>query len=270
MSRSAIVGTGVAVLIAAGLYYFQDPLRRSRFPEVPSPISSPVAQSPAPPPPIRYAVTLKDQANPSPLPGTAPKTLPQLDDSDESILTALTTTLGKGRFAALLNPKGLVRRFVITVDRLTEPHSLSADYSIVTPVEGAFEVSRDGGNHFINQKNYARYDPYVSLLDETHIQPLVAIYTHFYPLFQTAFHDVKPTAYFNDRLIEVIDHLLETPYVEVPIQLLQTSVYYRYKNVRLEGLSVGQKSMIRTGPANTKIILSRLKALRQALTQLGH
>ena len=41
---------------------------------------------------------------------------------------------------------------------------------------------------------------------------LAALYVRFYPLFQQAYRDLGyPNGYFNDRLVEVIDHLLVTP-----------------------------------------------------------
>ena len=38
------------------------------------------------------------------------------------------------------------------------------------------------------------------------------MYKQYYPLFQQAYVDLGyPEGYFNDRLVEVIDHLLATP-----------------------------------------------------------
>ena len=49
---------------------------------------------------------------------------------------------------------------------------------------------------------------------------LVSTYTRYYPLLQTAYEDLEhPPQYFNDRVIEVIDHLLTTPDLQRPVAL---------------------------------------------------
>jgi len=54
---------------------------------------------------------------------------------------------------------------------------------------------------------------------------LIAVYVEYYPLFQQAYDDLGyPSAYFNDRLVEVIDHLLETPDTKDPM----LRVYHRF------------------------------------------
>jgi DUF3014 family protein len=86
------------------------------------------------------------------------------------------------------------------------------------------------------------------------------------PLFQEAYEDLgHPNAVFNTRLIEVIDHLLQTPDVPGPIRLVQPSVYYRYADPRIEALSSGQKLLIRMGPQNAGVIKSKLREIREEL-----
>ena len=68
-------------------------------------------------------------------------------------------------------------------------------------------------------------------------------YRHFYPLFQQAYVDLGyPDGYFNDRLVEVIDHLLATPDVAGPIKLTQPSVFYQYADPSIEERSAGRSS----------------------------
>jgi len=105
----------------------------------------------------------------------------------------------------------------------------------------------------------------VRSLDE---QQLMAIYTRYYPLFQDAYANLgHPPQYFNDRLVEVIDHLLATPDVKGPIKLTQPNVLFEYADPKLEALSAGQKVLIRMGSANATVVKDKLRALRAKLVQ---
>ena len=85
-------------------------------------------------------------------------------------------------------------------------------------------------------------------------------------LFQQAYEGLGyPSQYFNDRLVEVIDHLLATPDVTGPIQLARPSVMYVYADPALEGLSSGQKTLLRMGPQNAAAIKAKLTELKNAV-----
>jgi hypothetical protein len=94
---------------------------------------------------------------------------------------------------------------------------------------------------------------------------LADIYLRFYPLFQEAYEDLGyPDAYFNDRMIDVINHLIATPNINDPIILHRPHVLYEFIHPELEALSSGQKLLIRLGSRNSikvKQFLIELKAL---------
>ena len=76
-----------------------------------------------------------------------------------------------------------------------------------------------------------------------------------------------PDGYFNDRLVEVIDHLLATPEVAGPIKLTQPGVFYQYADPSIEERSAGQKAMIRLGSQNAAIVKEKLRALRKEVVK---
>jgi hypothetical protein len=94
---------------------------------------------------------------------------------------------------------------------------------------------------------------------------MVELYKRFYPLFQEAYIDLGyPQRYFNDRVIEVIDHLVETPEIEETIVLIRPHVLYEFADPNLEKLSSGQKILIRMGNENAlkaKKFLGELRTL---------
>lgn len=77
----------------------------------------------------------------------------------------------------------------------------------------------------------------------------MAVYVHFYPPFQQQYEEVGyPDKYFNDRLVQVIDHLLAAPEVQAPVLLTQPKVMSQFADPKLEGLS--QKILVRMGGEN--------------------
>ncbi len=97
----------------------------------------------------------------------------------------------------------------------------------------------------------------------------IKIYTYFYPLFQTAYEQLGyKNAYFNDRLVYVIDHLLETPNPPDPLLLAQPAVLYTYADPSLENLSSGQKILLRIGQHKRLRTLKILESYRSNLTDL--
>ncbi|HKC44456.1 MAG TPA: DUF3014 domain-containing protein, partial [Burkholderiales bacterium] len=75
--------------------------------------------------------------------------------------------------------------------------------------------------------------------------------------------------YFNDRLVEVIDHLLATPTVTGPIKLARPWVLYEYADPALESRSAGQKALIRMGPENAARLKAKLREIRQRVTGIA-
>jgi phosphoglycolate phosphatase-like HAD superfamily hydrolase len=130
---------------------------------------------------------------------------------------------------------------------------------------GRFQVVSDDGNFVVAKKNADRYATYMYVADRIDPKTAAAWYKRNYPLFQQAYRDLGTNGYFNDRLVEVIDHLLAAPEPKGNQQLIPAKEGYVYANQALEQLSVGQKFMIRVGPANEAKLKAKLQALREAI-----
>src|SRR5690606_6346806 len=110
------------------------------------------------------------------------------------------------------------------------------------------------------------YDALVKMVQAMDVAQVASAYQRYYPLFQEAYQDLGyPDGYFNDRLVEVSDHLLATPEGDGPIRLTRPSVYYEFADAQLEALAVGQKTLIRIGPRNAAVVKQKLRELRQAV-----
>ena len=114
--------------------------------------------------------------------------------------------------------------------------------------------------------NYQRYDAIVAQISAADLNAVHELYRRYYPLFQKAYEGLGyPDRYFNDRLVEVIDHLLAAPDIDGPVLLTRPHVLFQFADPQLEALSSGQKLLIRVGPAHRATIKASLRALRALL-----
>lgn len=235
------------------------------------PVAEPAADAPGPVAPA----AVEDEGPAFPLPSGLPERvtpdnlmpLPALDDSDRYFELSLADILGSG-IGELLVDSALIEKFVATIDNLPRD-TVAERIRPVGRLERPFAADgQDGSGEFmLNPANYDRYDLLVNMLARADQAALVDTYQRFYPLFQEAYEKLGyPDAYFNDRVIEVIDHLLQTPEVDQPVMLVQPNVLYEYANPALESLSAGQKLMIRIGPDHAVRVKQFLEEMRDRLT----
>jgi len=259
-SDRPIIWGAAAVVVAGviGLYLYA---HRG----VPQPVPAPAPASHGAPqvaPPAAASAPLVEH----PVPGdSGPAGLPALDQSDTLFHDALTGLPGAEAVEKLLVPENIIRHIVVTVDNLARKR-VAVEQRPVRATSGRFETLGSGDQLALDPQNYVRYRPFMEVVRAVDMRHLVQLYYHFYPLFQSAFDDLGyQDAYFNDRLIAIIDHLLATPEVTGPVMLVQPNVMYRYADPALEALSPGQKTLIRMGPANEALIKARLRELKTQL-----
>jgi hypothetical protein len=231
-----------------------------------TPSSPPVTNAP---PPVLHPIEAAPVA-------AAPE-LPELGKTDAYVIQALGSLLGQPNFRAFVLADDFVRHVVATVDNL--PRS-QASWTVwpVNRTPGRFSVlgveTAASQYEIINGENPARYTPFVKFIESVDATRAVALYVQMYPLFQQAYEELGfPKGYFNDRLVEVIDHLLATPVVTEPIQVklvevkgsvksLQPWTRYEFADPALEQLSAGQKILLRVGPGHLQRLQAKLRDFR--------
>jgi hypothetical protein len=244
------------VVIGAGAWYFLS----SRTPTPPPAAAVPPPPAAPPEPATLHPVPQADQGAKDLGP------VPPLNDSDTTMLTALGSVASPSAVKHFLIPENIVRRMVVTIDALARP-KLAPQKMPVEPVPGVFLVDGDELHSTLDAHNYARYRPLVAVVRDLDMQRVANVYFHFYPLFQNAYQSLGlPNAYFNDRLVEVIDVLEKTPEPTGPVDLVRPGVMYQFADPALEGLTAGQKILIRMGPENAAVIKSKLAELRAIVT----
>lgn len=197
--------------------------------------------------------------------------LPALDESDEVMQKVFARFYDPVKLAELFIFKEFVRHVVVSVDNMTTK-KMPRQFVFTQSPAASFMVEKtsDENEFILDEENFERYRRFINFIDVVDNQHLVSVYVRYYPLFQEAYVELGyPGRYFNDRLIEVIDHLLQTPDVKGPIKLLRPKVFYHFADPLLEDLSAGQKLLIRIGHKNAVQVKTRMKGLRQILTTLG-
>jgi len=256
----------IFVVLVAGLagafWFFQDDILPPADepvvvqPEVVSEVS-PTSDSPAHPmiPPSQPALSDRKLVP-----------LPPLDDSDSYFLLALVDIFGADVEHMLVN-EALIDNVVATIDNLTRSH-VAEKIRPVGRLSDPFVADATGndGIYTLNPDSYARYDLLVNLVVRADLEFITETYRRFYPLFQESYLRLGyPDGYFNDRVVEVIDHLLVTPEPTEPIRLVRPHVLYEFADANLEALSSGQKLLLRVGAEHAAEIKRVLKEFRELI-----
>ena len=250
-----LIGAVALALVACGAWYWYAG-RHHAPPAAPAPAAAPAVTSREP-----------QIANPVPAADSGAAALPALNDSDQVTRDSLAGVFSRAAVEQFLVPQNIVRHVVVTVDNLPR-RKVAVDLRPVKPTPGQAVTSTQGEIVTLSEANFARYTPLARVVQATDVQALAVVYVRLYPLFQQAYEDLGyPGKYFNDRLVEVIDHLLQTPEVAAPIPLVQPRVMFEYADADLESRSAGQKLLIRMGPANARIIKAKLRALRAEIVK---
>jgi hypothetical protein len=193
---------------------------------------------------------------------------------------ALIGFLGRHAVQRFIQLEDFPRKFVATVDNLGRSHAPPMIWPI-NPAAGRFKVAQGREGAVISDLNRLRYTPLVLLAEQMDIAQTVELYVRMYPLLQKSYEELGFRGRnFNDRLLQVIDQLLQTPPAghTVGVQLVEVKgavpslrpwVRFEFVDPALESLSAGQKIMLRIGPDNHNRIKAWLSALRTEILKHG-
>jgi len=264
-----LIGAMGAFIFFQGRMTNQEDVSIPAATETAEPIKKPIIHYPVPEP-VQTEVPVTDkpaQKNEEKKPVTTATAAP-VQETEQSVEQVLQQLVTDTSILDLLYLENFIQRFVLMIDNLPEK-SLPRAYMPLKAPGGRFIVSGTEDAPQTSSRNHKRYQRYVKLLQSINPELAIKFYTHFYPLFQKAYEQLGyKNAYFNDRLIFTLDHLLDTPAPKEPILLSQPSVLYIYADPLLEQRSVGQKILIRIGPENRTKVLNVLADFRRELSNL--
>jgi hypothetical protein len=257
------IGVVAAGAVAATFWWFQ--VRApAPAPAATAPPSSAVSEAAAPgeAPPVRHPI----EAAPAAVAADAAASLPPLADSDSVFRPAISALIGEKALVEFFAMTGLAARIVATVDNLPRSKVATSMLPVRGP-GGGFIVDGVADGLGIGAANAERYSAHLRLAESVSMDRLAAAYVGLYPLLQQAYRELGyPQGHFNDRLVEVIDHLLATPAVDEPIPLVQPKVLYQFADPDLESRSAGQKLLLRMGAGNAARVKKTLLEFRREIT----
>jgi Protein of unknown function (DUF3014) len=271
--RGAVAAAAVLIALAlgGGWYWWQQ--QHPKLPPLQPAATEPAPVATAPAPAASEPAILHPIDVPAATAAEAPRTL---DQSEGVIAQALAALLGNKPGASMVRRDDFVRRAVVTIDNLGRTHAAPRLWP-VNPMAGKFTVLREGDKEVIAQGNSARYSAFVALAESLDTARAVALYKQNYPLFQAAYKELGyPRAYFNDRVVAVIDQLLATPEPTGPLAVRLTEVKgevastqpwtrYEFADPQQEALPAGSKMLLRMGNDNARKLKAKLREFRAAI-----
>jgi hypothetical protein len=268
MSIAAVVALLLTAIGLGALYWYQH-----RAPVTTDRGAPQVAEAPSAPAPAASEPAIRYPVDPS-LAGSAPATT---GDAQSQWKQALVDLLGQSAVVRFVYTEDFAHRFVATVDNLARPHAPPRLWP-VQPTSGRFSVTGNGELRNIANENAMRYSPFVNMVVAIDARRAAAIYAQMYPQLQRAYEQLGyPGRYFNDRVVEVIDHLLQTPEPPASGPLMQLAeikgsvpstqpwLRYEFADTDLQSLSSGQRILLRVGPAHRATLKAKLRDFRAVL-----
>ena len=250
---------------------------RSQAPAELAPLATPAAPAAPVEPPAPSLATAESANVPAtpaqPLHPLAPAAQALTADDASSLDRMAREWLGARALQFLVMP-GLAHHMVATIDNLPRGHAAPRLWPL-SPVGGKLQTqpSAQGGLQ-IAADNSARYDAVVAFVTGLEPATVVQWYRQAYPVLQQTYEELGyPGQYFNDRLVAVIDHLLQTPQPQEPLGLRLVQVQgqvapqqpwlrYELADPDLQARSAGQKILLRLGSAHRAAMMAYLQALR--------
>ena len=239
-----ILGGLVLIALAAGIWYWQK------------------RHSPEDVPPVTDQAIATDE--PKILHPIAPTTD---DGANLSASDRISALVGAPRFEAMFVTDDIVRRIVATVDNLPR-QKVAVQLLPAKPLASNFLTAGKEDELVLGAANFERYTPWIELVDSLDPDATFELYRRLYPQFQAAYENLgNPDGYFNDRVIEVIDHLLATPEPPATIALARPNVLYEFADPALEAESSGRKLLLRMGPGNAARVKMKLRDIRDRIAK---
>lgn len=190
----------------------------------------------------------------------------------EWLVPKLEQTLIEPALLNLLNKEQLIENFVVFIDNAAIG-AIAKEFSVLKGPTEKFsakqpQIDVQGEmSYVVDENSYQRYNGHAQLLTIIPTDFIIEMYDDLRPDIEDAYQQIGYADNdFNEKVLLVIDQLLQVPVLEAPPELLSPSAMYVYKDESLEQLSDIQKLLLRMGPKNIQKIQQKLKEVQQKLT----
>ena len=246
----AIAVAAVAAIIVAGVVWMQFTGGEPE-PEAPPPAPPPVAKVEPPPP------------EPEP----APIVLPPIDESDDAMRAMIEGLSAHPRLGDAIAVDSMARAFVTAVVAVANGESPRSTLLYLEP-EQNFAIAEREGKVVIDPASFERYTWITGVFSSLDATGAAQLYADLEPLFDEAYADIGyPGERFRVALDGAMNVLASTPVPEGYVEVRRGNVLWEFRSPALEALSPPQKHLLRMGPANVRLIQSKIREIQAALSR---
>lgn len=192
--------------------------------------------------------------------------LPPLGELDPTVRTLMSSLSAQPELASLLATEGLVRNFVVGVDRVGRGLSPVGQVSVLRP-DQPFSVERPNQRTRIQSGAFERYAGAVAMFQSLEPEALARVYGQLRPRLNEAYAELGvPGQTFDQAVERAIVHLLEVDPQGAAGEVAPVKgTTYAWVDERTERLSAAQKQLLRLGPAQASEVQAHLRRVAAAL-----
>lgn len=222
--------------------------------------AEPEPEPPPPPPP-----PVEEIEPPPPAPEPAPVVLPPLDESDAALRAMIEGLSAHPRLDDVIAVDGLARAFVMAVVAIANGESPRPSLEYLGPEEN-FAIAEIDGRVVIDPASFERYTRITGVFSSLDASGAAELYDQIEPLFDEAYHELGyPGERFRDALDAAMNRLASTPVPDGYVEVRRGNVLWEFRDPALESLSSPQKHLLRMGPANARLVQSKIREIQAAL-----
>ena len=175
-------------------------------------------------------------------------TLPLLSESDAWV----RESLGEWSLPAeWLAREELIARLSVVLQNAAQGQLPRRQLSFMAPSD-VFPVVKEGEVIFADPAGYARYTPYLDLLEKMPPARAAQLLNQMEPLLMEAFALLGERTSLQNSLQAAASQIEALPELDAPVLLVQPNVMYLYADPELESRSELDKQLLRMGPDNVR------------------
>ena len=130
-----------------------------------------------------------------------------------------------------------------------------------------FAVAEREGKVVIDPATFERYTWITGVFSSLDATGTVELYADLEPLFDEAYGEIGyPGGRFQNALDDALGVLASTPLPEGYVEVRRGNVLWEFSDAELENLSPPQKHLLRMGPANVRLIQSKIREIQAAFS----
>jgi len=160
---------------------------------------------------------------------------------------------------------GIARTFVLAVVAVANGESPAEPLGYLEP-DQEFSIAEREGRVVIDPASFERYTWVTGVFSSLDATGAAEVYDQLEPLFDEAYRDLGyPDGQFRDALDEAMNRLAATPVPDGYVEVRRGNVLWEFRDPTLEALSPPQKHLLRMGPANARLVQSKIREIQAAL-----